>query len=228
MQVNEIIDLSHEFYEGMPNLAESPVIFAPLLSFETTRQLSGGKLATEFKLIMVPEHCGTHLDAPRHFVEGGTTAAEVALERLAAPGHLLDFTHKGPGDLITIEDFEAAERSSGREIGPGTAVIAWTGCDKRWGEPGFETERPGVPEDAARWLVDREIGLFCTDLIGIDDPEAWWWPSHNVWLSAGVPMVQQLCNLDQLQGKEFLFVALPLKMRGSTGSPVRAVALVTD
>ncbi len=74
--------------------------------------------------------------------------------------------------------------------------------------------------------MDRGISLFATDLIGMDDPDEWWWPTHAIWLSSGIPMVQQLCNLDRLENKEFLFVALPLKMRDGTGCPVRAVALV--
>ena len=60
----------------------------------------------------------------------------------------------------------------------------------------------------------------------MDDPAEWWWPTHEIWLKAGIPMVQQLCNLDRLEGKDFLFCALPLKMRAGTGSPVRAAALV--
>jgi arylformamidase len=75
-------------------------------------------------------------------------------------------------------------------------------------------------------LVDRKITLFATDLIGIDDPDEWWWPTHVVFLKGGVPMVQQLCNLDRLVGKEFYLVVLPMRMRGGTGSPVRPIALV--
>jgi kynurenine formamidase len=125
---------------------------------------------------------------------------------------LLDFSHKKVREPITIADFEAAEKRSGKRIGSGTALIAWTGVDKNWSKPGFITERPYVPVPAAEWLVDRKI--------------TWWWPTHLVWLKAGIPMVQQLCNLDRLVGKEFLFVVLPLKMRDGTASPVRPAALV--
>ena len=60
----------------------------------------------------------------------------------------------------------------------------------------------------------------------MDDPSEWWWPTHAIWLRNGVCMVQQLCSLDRLVGKEFLFVCLPLKMRDGTGCPVRPVALI--
>jgi kynurenine formamidase len=83
-----------------------------------------------------------------------------------------------------------------------------------------------APTDTAQWLVERGITLFATDLIGMDDPHEWWWPTHEIWLKKGICMVQQLCNLDRLVDKEFLFVCLPLKMKGGTASPVRPVALV--
>jgi kynurenine formamidase len=83
-----------------------------------------------------------------------------------------------------------------------------------------------VPTTTAQWLVDRGMTLFCTDLIGMDDPAEWWWPTHQIWLDAGICMVQQLANLEKLKGKSFLFVCLPLKMREGTGCPVRPIALV--
>ena len=222
----EIVDLGHEYYNDMPNLGASHCAFWPLETFDHLRKITGGKLAMEGKMILMPEHCGTHLDVPRHFDEDGITVDQVPLEQLILPGHLLDFTYKKNGEPITIADFEAAEKKTGRKIGPGTATMCWTGVDKEWQKPGFVTNRPYVPTDAAQWLVDREITLFATDLIGMDDPGEWWWPTHDIWLKAGICMVQQLCNLDKLVDKEFLFIALPLKMRGGTASPVRPVALV--
>jgi len=222
----EIVDLGHDLYNGMPNLGANHVAFWPLETFEATRTHSGGKLAMEGRMMLMAEHCGTHIDVPSHFVEGGTTVDQVPLEKLILPGHLLDFSDKKSRQAITISDFEAAEKRSGKKIQSGTAVIAWTGVDKDWCTPGFITERPFIPVDTAQWMVDRQITLFGTDLIGMDDPDEWWWPTHLIWLQAGMPMVQQLCNLDRLVGKEFLFVVLPLKMRGGTASPVRPAALV--
>jgi arylformamidase len=224
--VKEIVDLGHELYNGMPNLGANHIAFWPLETFESTRTMSEGKLAMEGRMMLMAEHCGTHIDVPRHFVEDGLTVDKVPLENLILPGHLLDLTHKKVREAITVADLEAAEQRSGRRIGPGTAVLVWTGVDRNWAKPGFAIERPFVPVATAEWLVERQITLFGTDLIGMDDPDEWWWPTHLVWLKAGIPMVQQLCNLDQLAGKEFLFVVLPLKMRDGTASPVRPVGIV--
>jgi kynurenine formamidase len=228
LRIKEVVDLSHELYDGMSNLGGNPVSFGPIYTFASTRAMSGGRLAQAFKLMVMPEHCGTHFDAPAHFDEGGLSAADYPLERLVLPGHLLDLTHKERGQEITISDLERAEERSGHAIGPDSATIVWTGADAYWGEEGYESHRPYVPVPTAEWLLDRQVTLFGTDLIGIDDPAEWWWPTHELWLKAGLPMVQQLCNLGQLVGKDFLFAALPLKMRGGTGSPLRAVAMVFE
>ena len=128
--IKEIVDLAHELYTGMPNIGDQQIAFWPIESFEGLRTITEGKLAMESRMMLMAEHCGTHLDAPRHFDEAGLSVAQVPLEQLILPGHLLDLTHRRNGEAITIADFEAAEAKSGRPIGGGTAVVCWTGCDK--------------------------------------------------------------------------------------------------
>ena len=222
----EIIDLSHELYNGMPNITGRLVSFFPLETHANLRTWSSGKYGMEGRMIVLPEHTGTHLDVPRHCDPDGPPLEQVPLEQLVLPGHLLDFTSKSAHEAITGEDFERAIQRSGRPLQANVALLAWTGVDKRWAEEGFITERPYLPAETAQWLVDHKVTLFGTDLIGVDHPDEWWWPTHEVMLKAGMCMVQQLCNLDRLVGKEFLFVALPITMRGGTGCPVRAIALV--
>ena len=222
----EIVDLGHEMYTDMPNISGHPVQFWSLNTHKKYETLSGGKVSMESRMMLMPEHASTHLDVPRHCIEGGTDVANVALDRLVLPGHLLDLTHIGRPQAITIADMERAEANSGQTIAPGTALLAWTGADSYWGEPGYTTERPYFPVDTAKWLVQRDITLFGTDLIGMDDPSEWWWPTHRVWLEANICMVQQMCNLGALVGKKFVLVVSPLKMRDGTGCPVRPIALV--
>jgi arylformamidase len=222
----EIVDLGRELYNGMPNLGASIAAFFPLETHGATARLSDGRVHYEGRMILMAEHCGTHLDCPYHFDEAGLSVDQMPLERLILPGHLLDFTAKGVREPLTTDDFEAAVKKSGKPIEPGTAVIAWTGVDKNWGVDGFKTERPYIPAESAQWLVDSGVTLFGTDLIGLDNPDEWWEPTHVAFLKGGLPMVQQLCNLEKLVDKDFLLVVLPMKMRGGTGSPVRPVALV--
>ena len=226
MVPKEIVDLSHTMFHNMPNIGGAAVAFWPVNSFDELETLSDGKLSMESRMMLLPEHCGTHLDVPRHCTRGATDVADVPLERLVLPGHLLDLTHRQNGEAITIADLEAAAEASGRAVQPGTALLVWAGVEDDWGKPGFTLQRPYVPTETANWLVEQDIALFGTDLIGMDDPTEWWWPTHRIWLEANICMVQQMCNLGALVGKEFLFVAAPLKLRDGTGCPVRPIALV--
>ncbi len=83
----EIIDLGHEFYSGMATISGAQVAFWPTQSFKKSETISGGKLSMESRMMLLPEHSGTHLDVPRHCVPGGTDVAGVALEKLVLPGH---------------------------------------------------------------------------------------------------------------------------------------------
>lgn len=226
MHFTEIVDLGHPLYTGMPCHAAEVTAFWTVDSFEKTRRTSQGRMGLHNKMMLLSEHTGTHLDAPSHFDETGLSVEQIPLERLILPGHLLDLTHKQAHDAIEPDDLALAATASGRPIGPGTAVIARTGQDARWGTPDFFTERPYITSDAAKWLVDQAVTLFATDLIAIDNPEEWWEPTHTAFLTGGLPFVQQLNNLGALVGRDFTFVVLPLPMRGGTASPVRPVALL--
>jgi kynurenine formamidase len=226
VEFSEIVDLGHELYSGMPCHAAEITAFWTVDSFESTRRVSDGRRALHNKMMLLSEHTGTHFDAPAHFDPDGPSVEQVELSRFVLPGHLLDVSHRGAREPITVDDVVAAEGASGRPAGPGTALVLRTGQDVRWGQPGFFDERPFVPAETADYLVGRGITLFCTDLIAIDNPEEWWEPTHTAFLCSGVPMVQQLNNLHRLVGRRFTFVVLPLPMRGGTASPVRPIALI--
>jgi len=226
MDVSEVIDLGREMFHDMPNIGGAQVAFWPIKSFDGLEKITDGKVSMESRMMLMPEHCSTHLDVPRHCVRGAEDVAAVPLEKLVLPGHLLDLTHKAKLDPITVADLETAAERTGQRIGPGKAVLVWTGADEDWGQPDFAMNRTYLPVETAQWLAEQNITLFGTDLIGMDDPQEWWWPTHRIWLTAGICMVQQMCNLGALQGKEFLLVVAPLKLRDGTGCPVRPIALV--
>ena len=104
---SEIVDLGRELYNGMPNLGANLTAFFPLETYSTTRRMSEGRLGFEGRMIVMAEHCGTHLDCPYHFDEHGLTVDQMPLERLILPGHLLRFTDKSPSRRMT----------SGRRLG---------------------------------------------------------------------------------------------------------------
>lgn len=224
---SKIIDLGHEMYTNMPVLDDNvATVFYENNTFEGMARYSEGKISARSRMMLMFEHSSTHVDAPGHFDREGMTVDQIPLTQLVVPGHLLDLTHKGPGDAIGADDFKAAVEKSGRAIEPNTIVICNTGAYKTYGVGGFRTERPYITGEGGQWIVDQGTTLFGTDLIGIDNPVEMWNPTHTAFLMNGVPMIQQLNNLDALIGLDFLFVALPWQMRGGTASPVRPVALV--
>ena len=224
--VIEIVDLGHEIFSNMPTLG-APTTFWSEDRHESLRKLTSGRFSMESRMMLMSEHAGTHLDSPWHSHPEGKTVDQIPLEALMLPGHLLDLRAKRAGEAITVADLEAAAARSGGPIAAGEATLVWTGVDARWGEPNFTRDRPFVPEATVEWLAKQRIGLFGTDLIQVDDPDEWWYPTHTSLARNGVPMVQQLCSLDRLEGKAFVFLVVPLKLRGGTASPVRPIALVT-
>ena len=142
-------------------------------------------------------------------------------------GICVDLSHKGMRELIEIADLEAAFSDAGVEIRPGDTVLLYTDHYRR----AFGTDDwhngPGVSVAATRWLGNQSIAAFgvepaCPGVRGVSNAEV-----HRICGELGFTHYENLINLDQLIGRgRFRFIGLPLKIRGGTGSPVRAVAVL--
>jgi kynurenine formamidase len=189
-----------------------------------------------------PEHGGTHLDAPIHFAEGGLTADRIPLENLVAPAVVLDVTAQGSRDpdyRLTPGDVAGFEREHGR-IPPGTIVLLRTGWSARWPDrkrylgddtPGDASRLhfPSFGEEAARLLVeDRRAAALGADVASIDHGQSKEFGVHRIAAARGVPGLENLANLDRLPATGALVLALPMKIEGGTGGPVRVVAILPE
>lgn len=187
-----------------------------------------------------PEHGGTHLDAPIHFAEGHLTVDRVPLERLIAPAVVIDVTAKARLDddyRLTPDDVLAFERANGR-IAPGAIVLVRTGWSARWPDRKayFGDDTPGDASDlhfpsfgaeAARLLVqERHAAAIGVDVASIDYGASQDFMVHRIAAAADVPGIENLTNLDLLPPTGALVIALPMKIEGGSGGPVRVVALV--
>ena len=206
-------------------------------------------------IVVMPEHSGTHIDALAHQAEnlmlhGGVhvdsgiqTSAGfrvLGIETMAplvSRGVLLDVA--GPKRLppehsITTQELERARDAAGVEIREGDAVLVRTGYGALWADPAGYLRGAGVSAAGSSWLIDQKVSAvgadnMAWDVMGPIDPELGvTLPGHVLLLvRAGIPIVENL-NLEELAAAkvhEFLFVCLPLKMRGVTGSPVRPIAI---
>ena len=186
------------------------------------------------------EHGGTHIDAPVHFAKGHHPVDEIPLDQLMGNGIVIDVTAQCAANrdyLVSVTDFENWERRNGR-IAPGTIVFLRTGfakyypdrkmylgTDERGAEAVARLHFPGLDPSAARWLTqNRSIKAIGLDTASIDRGQSTLFESHRVLFEKDIPALENVANLDQLPEKGFSVIALPMKIKGGSGGPVRIVA----
>jgi kynurenine formamidase len=215
----------------------------PPMNFELQQLASGitpGGWFYAANRLCTPEHGGTHLDAPIHFHERGQTTEQLPLERLLAPGVRIDVTQRAQADRnyrLSREDILEFERSAGR-IEPGTIVLLHTGWSRFWPdrekyfgsasrEDASRLEFPSYGEDAARLLVEeRQVAMLGVDTASIDYGRSKDFAVHRIAAARNVGGLENLTALDALPESGFIVIALPMKIAGGSGGPVRVVALV--
>ena len=231
------IDLTHSFDTTTIYWPTSATRFQlDTLSWGVT---PGGYFYSAFTL-STPEHGGTHLDAPIHFAAGGHTSDQVPLERLIAPAVVIDITQAAAADSdyrLTAADVAAWEADHG-PIPSGAAVLLRTGWSRHWPDraaylgddtPGDASNLhfPSYGEDAARVLVEqREVGALGADVASIDYGASTDFIVHRIAMAKNVPGLENLTALEQLPPTGAWIVALPIKITGGSGGPLRAVAIV--
>ncbi|MBI5630255.1 MAG: cyclase family protein [Elusimicrobia bacterium] len=190
----------------------------------------------------MPEHLGTHLDAPRHFRADGRSVDAVHLEGLLGPGVVLDVSEacrRNRDYQIRREDFLLWEKKNGR-IPAGALVFLRTGFGRNWrerrlylgtaalGEKALsQLHFPGLGADAARWLAEsRRIGAVAIDTASIDHGPSRNFKTHQVLAEKNIPVIENAARLEDLPAKKFTAIALPLKIKGGTGSPIRLIAVL--
>lgn len=221
----EWVDLSHTVEEGIPAWPTHARFGRSIYE-----DYALGDVARHYGLMM-SEHTGTHMDAPLHFIQSGPAhygTDEIPLDRLVGRAATIEATGLGSGALLEVERLRAWEEEHG-PIEAGDRVLLRYGWDIRWatGPEGrsFLEDWPGLGEEAAGYLVEKGVSLVGCDTMAVDAAGSQKNPAHHTLLGNEVYIVENLKNLDRLP-PFCLFVALPLKIRGGSGSPVRAVALL--
>jgi len=188
------------------------------------------------------EHGGTHLDAPVHFAEGKLPMDQIPLEQLIGEAVVVDVSAQAAGNpdyQVTQADLEAWERTNG-PLPKGVIVLLRTGFGKYWPDRARymgTAERgaaavaklhfPGLHPDAARWLVaNRSVKSIGLDTPSIDYGQSTLFESHRILFEKNIPAFENLANLDQLPLKGIWVIALPMKIKGGSGGPLRIVARV--
>jgi kynurenine formamidase len=188
------------------------------------------------------EHGGTHLDAPSHFHEGGSSAERVSLARLIAKAVVVDVREAGAKNAdyaVSVADLTRFEAAHGR-IPDGAALLLATGFAARWPDrarylgtaergpaAALKLHFPGLDPEAARWLVrERRIAAVGIDTASIDPGTSKNFESHQILFAAEIPAFENLARLDALPPTGAVLVALPMKIAGGSGGPLRAIAIL--
>ncbi len=188
------------------------------------------------------EHGGTHIDAPVHFARGHNSVDEIPLDQLLGPGVVVDVTRQCSENrdyLITAGDFRIWEKRNGK-IPAGTIVLLRTGfgkfypdrkrylgTDERGAAAVANLHFPGLHPEAARWLTEnRQIKAIGLDTASIDYGQSKLFESHRTLFARNIPALENVANLDKLPVKGFSVIALPMKIKGGSGAPLRIVAVL--
>ncbi|MEE8193115.1 MAG: cyclase family protein [Gemmatimonadales bacterium] len=188
------------------------------------------------------EHGGTHLDAPIHFYEGRQTAEEIPVERLIGAAVVVDVSaaaSANPDYQVTVHDLTAWEEQHGR-IPDGSILLVHTGWGARWGDRGSylgtdltgpeavpQLHFPGLAPEAAEWLVEnRRIDAFGIDTPSIDYGQSTLFESHRILYAENVPAFENVAALERLPPTGAFVIALPMKIAGGSGGPLRIVGVI--
>ena len=239
LSLARVIDLTHPFDDRTLYWPTSPSTFElKRLSYGET---PGGWFYASNSLC-TPEHGGTHLDSPIHFDKAGKTVDQIPPRQLIAPGVVIDVSAKAAADpdyRLSVEDLRSWEKLHGN-IPAGAIVLLRTGWGKRWPDrkrylgddtPGDASKLhfPSYGKESAEYLVrQRHVAALGVDTASIDFGASKDFIVHRIASAAGVPGLENVANLDQLPPVGAWVIALPMKITGGSGGPLRIVALVSN
>jgi len=188
------------------------------------------------------EHGGTHLDAPVHFAEGRHTTDQIPVTQLIGPAIVVDLRpdveRGGPDYCVPVAALEAWERVHGA-VPEGAIVLFLTGWGNRWPDRARylgttrtgaaavpELHFPGIAPETARWLVARRVHAVGLDTPSLDYGQSTTFDVHQILFAADIPGLENVANLDRLPATGSFVVALPMKIGGGSGGPLRIVAWI--
>jgi kynurenine formamidase len=233
-----IVDLSHAY--------DANAIFwptaAPFRLEKVAEGMTPGGYYYAANNFFTSEHGGTHLDAPVHFAEGRQSVDQIPIDRLIGSAVVIDVTDAASRTAdyqVTVEDLTRWEAQHGR-IPADSIVLLRTGFASHWpdaarylgtderGEAAVaRLHFPGLHPDAARWIVaNRPIKAIGIDTASIDYGQSSMFESHRVLYERNIPAFENVAALDRVPPTGAMVVALPMKIAGGSGAPLRIVAML--
>ena len=198
--------------DGHPNISMEPI---------TTHE-ADGRSNTK---VVFSIHTSTHIDSPQHFYSDGTTIDQMELEIFYGKTYMCDLRQVAkPGQALTVEDLKAGGLPQEDKLRGNRILMYADWAASRWTGPNLYKGNMYLSEETAHWLVDIEIVALAMDF-SVDGHHPYL--CHQILLAAGIPLIENLINLDHIGSSEFTMIALPLKIEKGDGAPARVLA-ITD
>ncbi len=217
--MSNYVDLSHTIEEDISvfKALPAPRIY-PYFTHEESRASYNDKSMFEITTMEFQTSCGTYMDSPYHRYPDGKDISQITLQQTILEGVVVDASKKGKNEPVMVEDIPHKRLED-------MAVLFYTGWDRWWKKEEYH-QHPYLSREAAKFLLESGVKLVGIDTINIDDPQDDHRPVHTLLLKNDILIVENLCNLDKIAGKNFTFFACPLKVKGAAAFPVRAFARV--
>lgn len=235
-----VVDLSHSF--------DSETVYWPTAeSFQLDKDFEGvtdqGFYYSAYKY-RAAEHGGTHIDAPVHFARGGYSVDQIPLTQLMGAGIVIDVTRQcatNPDYRVLTQDLLSWEKQNGRI--PANAIVflrtgfgkrypnrqQYLGTDQRGPDAVAQLHFPGLHPEAATWLTNnRSVNAIGIDTASIDYGQSKLFETHQIISQKNIPAFENVANLDQLPVRGFRVTALPMKIKGGSGGPLRIIAVLNQ
>lgn len=213
MKVKKFVDLSWEVSDNSPIYPGDP---EPKVTVATTLENEGYNLSG----VYVGTQTGTHVDAPYHFSNEGETIDNMELDFFFGEAVVIRVTEKGENEKITMEDVLPYDE----KIKDGTIVLFNTNWYKKRGTEEF-FRHPYVAGEVAEYLVNKGVRFLCIDTINADQTGGTEFPVHDLFSEKRLMIGENWAYFDQIDFDNVVVAAFPMKIVGTDGSPVRAVAM---
>ena len=213
----KVIDLTQKICNDMPVFSEEEL---PGLKVKKTVNKDGYMLTD----INIYSHNGTHMDAPAHVIEGGLTLDKMDIDRFMGSAFVINCT-----DLISDKDriitlnhiLKYKDKADKAEF-----ILFYTGYSHKWGERGYLFNCPVLSEEASDYIIQSGKKGVGVDLMSLDHMDSETLPIHKKLLKNDILIIENLNNLNEIEGQLVEFAALPLKFENADGAPVRAIARI--
>src|SRR5690349_7497762 len=213
---DKAVDLTHELHNGMPIYPGDP---SPSFVSYSTLEKDGVNLTT----LTLGSHTGTHIDAPRHFIQNGIGIDRIPPEKLVGEAYVIDMSSKPIGNGITAQDLR---KTLEHKMAKDDILVIYTGCSERWDDESIRRHYTYLAGDAAEYLVSKKVRAVGIDFLSVEKFHATDPIAHRTLLANGIFIIESISReIKRLVGKRVLMVCMPIKLQNGDGAPSRIVGV---